>query len=69
MAKLNSGQRSALPSSEFGLSSERKYPMPDPSHASNAKARASQMERRGRITQGQKKQIDSKANKVLGYGR
>lgn len=40
MAKLTSGERKALPKSEFGLPGKRAYPMPDRSHAANAKARA-----------------------------
>lgn len=40
--------------------------MPDASHARNAKARASQMENRGRITPAEKAQIDRKANMKLG---
>ena len=44
---------------------ERKYPMPDNSHAANAKARASQMEKKGKLSESSKEKIDSKANKVL----
>lgn len=69
MPKLNTKMRERLPSSDFGLPGERKYPMPDRSHAGNAKARASEMEHRGRISEGEKAQIDRKANRVLGYGR
>ena len=67
MAKLKAHQRNALKSSTFGLPAERKYPMPDKSHAANAKARATQMEKRGRISPSQKAQIDRKANAVLGH--
>jgi hypothetical protein len=42
MATLNEKKRDSLKSSTFGLPEERKYPMPDASHARNAKARASQ---------------------------
>lgn len=66
MAKLKAKQRNALSSSTFGLPGERKYPMPDRGHAANAKARASQQEKSGRITPSQKAQIDAKANRVLG---
>ena len=37
--KLKETKREALPQSEFGLPGERKYPMPDASHATNAIAR------------------------------
>jgi hypothetical protein len=66
MAKLHAAQRNAIPSSKFGLPGQRKYPMPDKSHAANAKARASQQEHAGRLSAGQKAEIDAKANRVLG---
>jgi len=68
MAKLKAKRRNALPASEFGLPSERKYPMPDRAHAANAKARASQQESAGRITPAQKAQIDAKADRKLHAG-
>lgn len=66
MAKLKSAQRNALAKSEFGLPGERKYPMPDKSHAANAKARASQMVKAGKLSESAKSKIDAKANNVLG---
>jgi hypothetical protein len=66
MATMNTKKRKSLSSSQFGLPKERKYPMPDESHARNAKARASQAEEKGRITSSQKRQIDEKADRVLG---
>jgi hypothetical protein len=66
MAKLSSSDRKSIPSSHFGLPAERKYPMPDRSHAANAKARASQQEKKGNITPAQEKTIDAKADRVLG---
>ncbi|MGA2215589.1 MAG: hypothetical protein ABSH31_20110 [Bryobacteraceae bacterium] len=65
MAKLTTAKKNAEPKSEFGLPEERKYPMPDASHARNAKARASQMERRGKLSASDKKRIDAKADRVL----
>lgn len=65
MATLTSKKKKAEPKSDFGLPEERKYPMPDASHARNAKARASQMENAGRLSAADKKKIDSKADKVL----
>ena len=41
MAKLIGKERSQIPSSEFGIPSQRKFPLEDASHARNAKARAS----------------------------
>jgi len=65
MSTLSEKQRDKLPKSEFGLPEERKYPMPDKSHARNAKARASQAHEAGRITAAEEKKIDRKADKVL----
>ena len=65
MAELSTTKRNAEPKSDFGLPDERKYPMPDKSHARNAKARASQQEKQGNLTAAEKKQIDRKADKIL----
>jgi hypothetical protein len=65
MAELSTKKRNAEPKSEFGLPDERKYPMPDKSHARNAKARASQQEKKGNLTAAEKKKIDRKADKIL----
>ena len=66
MAKLTSGKRKGLATSTFGLPGSRKYPMPDRSHAANAKARASQMVAAGKLSSGAKAKIDAKANRILG---
>lgn len=66
MAKLSTKARKAIPSSEFGLPKERKYPMENPSHARNAKARASEMEHKGRISKATEEKIDRKADRKLG---
>ncbi|HEY8169160.1 MAG TPA: hypothetical protein VIF84_10630 [Candidatus Limnocylindrales bacterium] len=62
MAKLSERKRDSLQPSTFGLPEERKYPMPDKSHARNAKARASQQLHEGNLT---KAKIDRKADRVL----
>lgn len=41
MSKLTSAKRNALSSKTFVFPESRKFPIPDRSHASNAKARAS----------------------------
>lgn len=69
MAKLRSGERAMLKRSTFGLPGERKYPMPDRSHAANAKARATQQERAGNLSPAQKAEIDRKANRILSGGQ
>ena len=66
MAKLTSARRKALKSGTFGLPGERKYPMPNRSHAANAKARASQQHNAGRLSLSQMQAVDSKADRVLG---
>ena len=66
MAKLTASKKNAEPKSDFGLPEQRKYPMPDASHARNAKARASQQERRGKLSAAEKKRIDAKADRILG---
>lgn len=65
MAKLTTSKKNAEPKQEFGLPEQRKYPMPDKSHARNAKARASQMEHQGKLSAAEKKKIDTKADKLL----
>lgn len=66
MAKLTTKTRNKLPKSGFGLSGSKKYPMPDENHAKNAKARASQMEKSGKLSASSKAKIDAKADRVLG---
>jgi hypothetical protein len=65
MATLSDKKRDKLKSSTFGLPEERKYPMPDKSHASYAKARASQQVKAGNLTKTEEKKIDRKADRVL----
>jgi hypothetical protein len=69
MAKLSGSKRSNLNDSSFGLPGQRKYPMPDASHAANAKARASQQAKKGNISAAQKAQINAKANRILNKGK
>lgn len=65
MGKLTSGQRKQLSSKQFALPAKKAYPIPDASHAANAKARAAQQVKRGNLTPSQKKKIDAAANRVL----
>lgn len=69
MATLKASKRNKLKKSSFGLPGERKYPMPDKAHAANAKARATQMEKKGKLSASSKAKIDAKANKVLGKSK
>lgn len=65
MSKLTTKKKKSLPKAEFGLPGEKKYPMPDRAHAANAKARASQMVKKGKLSESSKAKIDAKANKIL----
>ena len=78
--KLNAAKRKKLKKSQFGLSSKvgkggkneagkGAYPMPDKSHAINAKARAAQQVKKGNLSPSAKKKIDAKANKIIKRGK
>ena len=69
MSKLTTAKRKKIPKSEFGLPGEKKYPMEDKAHARNAKARASQMVNKGKLSESSKEKIDAKANRVLGKNK
>lgn len=69
MAKLDAAKRNKEPAPDFGLLGKRKYPMPDKAHARNAKARASEMEKKGRISKSTEAKIDAKADRKLGKGK
>ena len=65
MAKLSEKRRDSMKESTFGLPEQRKYPMPDESHARNAKARASQQVKKGNLTKAEERKIDRKADSIL----
>lgn len=65
MAVLDAKARKALPKSAFGLPGARKYPMPDKSHAENAKARATQMVNAGKLSKADEKKIDRMADEII----
>ena len=67
MTVITVAKRKKIPSSEFGLAKERKYPLNDKAHAANAKARATQMVNKGKLSKSSEQKIDNKANKVLGH--
>jgi hypothetical protein len=66
MAELTAKKRAGLRGSAFGMPAARKYPMPDKSHAANAKARATQQYNKGNLSSSSRAQINSKANAILG---
>lgn len=65
MSKLTSKARGKLPLTSFGLPGSRKFPMPDKAHAANAKARATQAVKAGRVSKSTEAKIDAKANRRL----
>jgi hypothetical protein len=68
MAKLTTKKRKALPASDFA-GPGRSYPVNNPNHAANAKARATQMVEKGKLSPAEKKKIDAKADKVIGKSK
>ena len=64
--KLHAAQRKKIPSSKFGLPGSRKYPLNDRAHAANAKSRATQMVKRGKLSSASAAKIRAKANRILG---
>jgi hypothetical protein len=65
VAKLSTAKRDSLPKSSFGLPEEHKYPMPDESHARDAKARASAQAKTGKLSAADKAKVDRKADRIL----
>ena len=65
MAELSTNARKKLPKSKFAEPDKRKYPIEDKAHARNAKARASQAQKAGRMSKAEEQKIDRKADKVL----
>lgn len=66
MGKLSASHRKHLKNSQFA-GPNRSFPVNDRSHAANAKARAAQMVKSGRMSKSEEARIDAKANRVL-YG-
>ena len=65
VAELKARARNKLPESKFGMPGSRKYPMPDRSHAANAKARATQMVSAGKLSPASAAKIRKKADAIL----
>jgi len=66
MSKLDAGDREKLPAKKFAEPEKRAYPIEDKSHARNAKARAAQAVKAGRMSKSEETKIDKKADAVLG---
>jgi hypothetical protein len=75
VADLTSKKREKLSTKDFGLPERAKttkakkesgnYPMPDEAHAKNAKARAAQQRKKGRLTKSESERIQRKADRVI----
>ena len=65
MSRLDAGDRNKLPAKKFAEPGKRAYPIEDKSHARNAKARAAQAVKAGRMPKSEKAKIDKKADAVL----
>jgi hypothetical protein len=68
MAELKAKTRNKLPAKDFAEPGKRAYPIEDKPHARNAKARASQAVKAGRMSRAEETKIDRKADKVLEKG-
>ena len=66
MAELKAKERNKLPDSKFGLPGSRKYPMQNAGHAANAKARATQQVKAGKLSPASAARIREKADRILG---
>lgn len=64
MSELTAAMRNKLPTSEFA-GKDRSYPVNDRAHAANAKARATQQEEKGNLSEHEAAVIRAKANRVL----
>jgi hypothetical protein len=65
MAKLDAHDRNNLSAKDFAEPGKRAYPIEDKAHARNAKARASQAVRAGRMSKAEEAEIDRKADRVI----
>ena len=65
MTKLSEPARDKLPASKFAEPDKRAYPIEDAAHAKNAKARASQAVKAGRMSKAEKSRIEKKADRVI----
>ena len=65
MGDLSTKARDKLPAKDFAEPDKRAYPIEDKPHARNAKARASQAVKAGRISKAEAGKIGKKADAVL----
>ena len=65
MSELQAKTRNKLADKDFAEPAKRAYPIEDKPHARNAKARASQAVKAGRMSKAEETKIDKKADAVL----
>jgi hypothetical protein len=65
MSKLDTADRKKIPAKDFAEPEKRAYPIENKAHARNAKARASQSVKAGRMSAAEERKIDKKADRVL----
>ena len=68
MSELRAKARNKLSKEDFAEPKKRAYPIEDKAHAQNAKARASQAVKAGRMPKAEAAKIAKKADAVLGKG-
>ena len=69
MAELTAKTRNALADRAFGLPSQRKYPLDTHARQVNAKGRATQMVKKGKLSPEAAAKIKAKANRLLHKGK
>jgi hypothetical protein len=62
---IRAARRRKLKPSQFGLPSKRKYPLDTRGRAKNAKGRATQQWKKGRISKSTRDRIHARANRRL----
>lgn len=67
--KMTAKRRRNLPDSTFGIPSEHKYPLDTRGRQINAKGRAKQMVKRGKLSSATASKIIAKANRLIGKGK
>lgn len=66
---IKAKKRRSLRKSQFGLPGSRKYPVDTRKRAINAKARATQMVKKGKLSKSAAAKIKAKANRRLRKGK
>ncbi len=62
---ITAAKRRSIPKSKFGLPGSRRYPVDTKARAANAKARATQMYRAGKLSASSRAKINAAANRTL----